>query len=345
MLKSLIFKFRENIFAFFIALTVLVSGAYSVYRHYDFSYSEDAHSYVSMAQGNYQHLSITHQYRFIAPSIAGIIAQPISLVYSKIWENRGGMEWSVRLSFFIENIFLMSLFGFLLFRLARNENISFWYAILSMIFLLTTRWGIDNAGLPLVEAFYLVCIALMVYGIQTDSLKWQIVALFLGCFAKEAFIFELPALLFFSKQGKIKLIFALIITGIAVWSSRYYINSLTGNIYDQEIANFTRHFKNISVNLLGALKPKGWFETFSAVGFGGFFIFWAIFDKNIRNNTLLKIPFYFYAVFIAAIVQGALGEWGRMLYYGCPLYIIIIGKTMQTLHTSYFTQNNSIHHP
>ncbi len=341
MLKSLIFKFHENIFAFFIALTVLISGAYSVYRHYDYSYSEDAHSYVAMAQGNYSNLSITHQYRFIAPSIAGIIAQPINLIYNKVWENRGGMEWSIRLSFFIENVFLMALFGLLLFKLARNENISFWYAILSMIFLLTTRWGIDNAGLPLVEAFYLVCIATMVYGIQTNNLKWQIIGLFFGCFAKEAFIFEIPALLLFSKHSKIKLIFAIIITGIAVWSSRYYINNLTGNVYNQEIANFTRHFKNINVNLLGALKPKGLFETFSAVGFGGLFILYAIFDKNISNKIFLKIPFYFYVIFIAAIVQGALGEWGRMLYYGSPFYIIIIGKSIEELKNSYFIQKNT----
>jgi hypothetical protein len=320
---------RENIFAFLVALTVLISGAYSVYRHYDFSYSEDAHSYMKMAQGDFQHLSMTHQYRFIAPAIAGLIAQPIDLVYSKIWTERSGIEWSVRLSFFIENVLLMAIIGLFLFRLARNEGVSFWYALVAMIFLLTNRWGIDNAALPLVEALYLLCVVLLAFSIQTNSLWLQLFAVFLGCFAKEAFVFELPVLLLFSQQSKLKLVAGIVFTGIIVWTTRYYINQVVGASYPQEIANFTRHFYNIETNLLGALKPKGWFETFSAVGLGGVFILYGLFNKEIRLTAFRQIPAWAWAIGLSAVVQGSLGEWGRMLYYACPLYVLLIAKVLQ----------------
>ena len=94
------------------AFTALSTSFSSVYRHYDFSYSEDAHSYVSMAQWNYKNISMTHQYRFIEPTIAGVIALPINSVYDKIWTERGGIEWSVRLAFFLENVLLMAFFWY-----------------------------------------------------------------------------------------------------------------------------------------------------------------------------------------------------------------------------------------
>ncbi len=323
---------REDIFAFLVALTVLISGAYSVYRHYDFSYSEDAHSYMKMAQGDFQHLSMTHQYRIIEPAIAGVIALPIDLIYNKIWPERSGIEWSLRLSFFIENVLLMAFFGFFLFRLARNEGVAFWYALLAMIFLLTTRWGIDNAGLPLVEALYLLCVVLLAYSIQKNNLWLQLAVIFVGCFAKEAFIFELPILLLFSQQPKFKLLLGIILTSIIVWATRYCINLHVGASYPQEIANFTRHFYNIQTNLLGALKPKGWFETFSAVGLGGGFILCGLFNSAIRKTAFRQIPMWAWAIGISAVVQGSLGEWGRMLYYACPLYVLLIAKTLEFMN-------------
>ena len=316
---------KETYFAYLVALTVLISAAYSVYRHYDFSYSEDSKSYIEMAQGNYKGISMTHQYRFITPTIAGVVSIPISWVCSKIWADRGGEIWAIRLSFLIENVLLMAFFGSLLFCIARREGIPFEAALLSMIFLLTTRWGIDNAALPLVEALYLVCIAGMVYALQTNQLGLQVAIIVVGCFAKEAFVFELPILLFCSRQRKRMLLVSILLTACLVWASRSFIDQTTGNNYVQEVGNFVRHFQNIGVNLRNLITPKGLFETFSAVGLGGIFILYGVWQREVRQIYFNEIPAWAWGVFGAAVVQGLLGEWGRMLYYACPFYMLLLG--------------------
>ena len=146
-------------FIFFIALTVIVSAAYSVYRHYDFSYSIDADSYLRMAQGDFYHTSITHRYRFIVPLLAGGLTLPFRYVFAVVFPDRAAdTENLIRFCFFIINSLLMAGFGTLLFRIARSAGVAVWAAVLAMIFALTTRWGIDGAGVPLVESLYLLVV-------------------------------------------------------------------------------------------------------------------------------------------------------------------------------------------
>jgi hypothetical protein len=340
---------HSSFFVFLIALTVLVSGAYSVYRHYDYSYSADADSYVRMAQGDFYHTSITHRYRWLTPVAVGMVAKPMSAAMNMVWHGRGDSEMAIRFVFFIINTLLMAVFGLFLYKIAISEQIKPPFAILSMIFLLTTRWGIDNAGLPLVEALYLVIIAAFARGLQTNNLKLLGFSILLGAMAKESFVFYLPllGLIFIPKHQKdiennveqttkfadfntknylFILLGLLCLSATFCLVSRYYIDTLTGTHYAQETHNFVRHLDNIKVNALSALKPKGWFEAFSAVGLGGIIFFITLIIKDLRKIIFVEIPLWAWAILAVAILQGLLGEWGRMLYYACPLYVIWLGK-------------------
>lgn len=347
---------RLSILVFFVALTVLVSGAYSVYRHYDYSYSADADSYVRMAQGDFYHTSITHRYRWIEPVAVGAIAKPMGVVMNLVWKGRGNSEMAVRFLFFGLNVVLMACFGVFLFKIALSENVKMPFALLTMIFLLTTRWGIDAAGLPLVEALYLVTIVAFARGLQTQNWRLLAFAILIGPMAKEAFVFYLPLSIlalsqknninitqntdlnpvtkkiFSTKKYAVYLIGLLCLSAILCLSSRYYIDQKTGTHYAQETHNFVRHLHNIRTNAMAALKPKGWFEAFSAVGLGGIMLLTTLIIKDLRHSILPKIPIWAWAIFAVAILQGLLGEWGRMLYYACPFYAIWLGKSCEMIY-------------
>jgi Serpentine type 7TM GPCR chemoreceptor Sri len=339
---------------FFIALTVLVSGAYSVYRHYDYSYSADADSYVRMAQGDFYHTSITHRYRWIEPVTVGLVAKPMGAAMNVVWKGRGDSEMAIRFIFFGLNVVLMAIFGVFLYKIAVSECVKTPFAMLSMIFLLTTRWGIDNAGLPLVEALYLLVIAAFARALQTNNWRLLAFAILIGPMAKESFVFYLPLLaLFFIKKHQqtmqisnenptfdarkqvFYIIGLLCLSAIFCIGSRYYIDIKTGTHYQQETHNFVRHLDNIRTNAFAALKPKGWFEAFSAVGLGGIVLFITLIIKDLRQTVLPQIPLWAWAILAAAIVQGLLGEWGRMLYYACPLYVIWLGKGIGNINMKY----------
>jgi hypothetical protein len=328
---------KISFIAFFIALTVLVSGAYSVYRHYDYSYSADADSYVHMAQGDFYHTSITHRYRWIEPVAVGMVAKPVGALMNVVWKGRGDAEMATRFIFFGFNVLLMAIFGLLLCKIALSEQVGLPFALLAMVFLLTTRWGIDNAGLPLVEALYLVVIAALARALQTNNWRLMAFAILIGPMAKEAFIFYVPMAIGFgiytnnNKKYALYLFALLCLSAVFCLSSRYLIDIKTGTHYTQETHNFIRHLDNIRVNAMAALKPKGWFEAFSAVGLGGIILIITLFIKDLRKAILPNIPFWAWAIFAVAIVQGLLGEWGRMLYYACPFYVIWLAKGCQEI--------------
>ena len=243
----------------------------------------------------------------------------------------------------------MAIFGLFLYKIAISERIKPPFAILSMIFLLTTRWGIDNAGLPLVEALYLVVIAAFARGLQTNNLKLLAFSILLGAMAKESFVFYLPLLglifiekhqndiaqttkfsVFNKKTYILSLLLFICLSATFCLISRYYIDTITGTNYAQETHNFVRHLDNIKTNALAALKPKGWFEAFSAVGLGGLVFVITLIIKDLRK-VIFEIPLWAWAILAIAILQGLLGEWGRMLYYACPLYVIWLGKGIERL--------------
>ena len=311
-----------------LAVAALANLAYPVYRHYDFSYSPDTRSYLRMATGRFDSVSITRRYRVLVPAAAAIIASPITRLYGHIWPERPGGWWPLRFSFYLINCLLLGAAGSLWFNAARLAGAAPRAAALAMLAVLTSRWAAYGAGLPLTDSLYALVFGLGYYAFRRGSgAGWALaLALLIGPLSKESFVFLLPWLLWYGRHSlSFTRQFLPLLVGIgALYATHWTIDTHIGAPATESVANALSHLENVTYSLRRAASLKGIGELLSI--FGLFTVLvplafcrqWLSSTRISYFNSLGRAEWVLVA--IVGIHMLLSGDLGRMGYFAAPIF-------------------------
>jgi len=210
---------------------------------------------------------------------------------------------------------------FALRRLARRGAAGALAAVLS------SRWAVYLAGLPMVDSLYVLVVTLAFYAARSGSRTALVCCLLLGPLAKESFVFLVPWLLVFGRAaGRWPLQLALLAVTVALtYAVRYWIDTQAGTPPAASVGNAFRHFENIGYSLRRLFSVGGVGDLFSVFGF-----FWLLFLLGLRNAAdwrhWLRPLGWAGGTFLLIVLLHMLlsGELGRMAYLGSPVVAVAL---------------------
>jgi len=211
------------------------------------------------------------KYRVIVPALAAV-ANIASPVWNKLAPESFEGDFGLDFSFLLINLFLMSVFGLLTWRYLKTYHLDSLEIVVGLLVMLTCRYTAICAGTPLAESLYFVVIATTLLGIRTQNSKLLLISIFLGPFAKEAFIFVAPLIFFFGHIPKLRQLLYFLISGVLVFAFRYLFDVYAGSPPFAGLKADMGHISNIGENLLQLFSFRGIYGLFSVVGFWLIFI-------------------------------------------------------------------------
>ncbi len=325
-------KYRLSIFVFLFSLAIVQGVSFTLMNNYTESMGSDALIYMEIAKGNFDQNPI-QKYRVVIPLMAGGVDLIFGGLFEKIkpWSFEG--DFSLFVSFWIINTILISFFSLATFLLCRAYKISMIAAFVGLLALLTCRWTAYMAGLPLIDSLFCLISVLVLLGIKEKNNLLIVLCILIGPWAKESFIFVAPVIFLFAPLNKFKQIGWFLLSGVLVFTFRYYFDQLTGTTIEDSLKKDLGHLENIYSALSRLFSFHGIYELFSVTGLW-IFIPCYLWIKNVqRFKGLLKeldVFMYFYVgcVFAQAIVSA---ELARMFYLALPVLVIFVGLTIDSL--------------
>jgi len=322
--------FTTHFLLFFIAFSIILGSGYNTYLHYDYGYAIDSKTYMAIAKGDFKDQSVTRRYRVIVPFMAAAVAWPISKVYAKIWPQRSADEWPLRLSFFLINCILTAIAAVFIFYFCRQYGASAISSFIGMVAVLASSWTNYTIGVPMTDSLYLLILAITMYGIKAKDPRALIIAIFIGPFAKESFVFIAPIIFFWGCIPKWKQLIYFILSGTIVFGARFLIDQQTGSAYSSSMMNAFDHTDNFGYSLMRVFSIHGIGEMFTVMGTFTFMILAGFFgSKRERKNVLGFIDWPCIGLIIALIIHAILSvEVARMLFFGAPVWALFLAMVL-----------------
>ncbi|WP_230471304.1 hypothetical protein [Hymenobacter jejuensis] len=317
---------RRLLLVYLFAIGVVAGSAYTMYVHYDFSHSPDTRSYLRMAHGKFGGVRVTHRYRVLVPFAAAGVAWPLNQVYARIWPQRAHGEWPLRLGFYLINTLLLAAAGVVMFQTCLLYEASPAAAALAIVAVLTSRWAVYIAGLPLVDSLYLLVLALAFYAARSGS-GWALAAcLLLGPHAKESFVFLAPWLLIFGQRaGRWPVQLALLtISLIITYGVRHWVDVQAGAPPQESVNNALAHVQNLTYSLRRLFSVKGAGEIFSIFGFFTLSLLAGLRGGRAAAQSWTQPLGWEGASFLVVVAVHMLlsGDLGRMGYLAAPVFAV-----------------------
>jgi len=329
-------RLRRWLLPWALGLGALLNLAYPMYVHYDFSHSLDTRSYLRLAAGRADSVSITRRYRVLVPAAAGALARPVAAIYGKIWPQRPAGEWPRRFAFFLVNCALLSAAGATWWRAARLAGASAGAAGVALLAVLNSRWAEYAAGLPLTDSLYLLVFGLGYYaGRRGPGAGWAVAAaLLLGPLAKESFVFLLPWLMWFGRRALGWRGQAAALAGglLALGAVHYYVDKAAGAPPTESVSNALAHVENLTYSLRRAASPKGLGELLSIFGLFTLPVLAALARPGGRR-ALAPVLGWAEGTLLAVVAVHMLlsGDLGRMGYLFTPVFTVALALVAQAV--------------
>jgi hypothetical protein len=314
----------ENLVLFLFCFAVIFGPAYALFDSYNYDTiaNPDLKTYLGLANFDFDQSPI-RKYRVIIPLLASGVNYIFGPLFSSITPlTFPGPDFSMCMSFLVVNCFFMSVFGMLVYHLCKEFGASRLAAIIGLLSVLTCRWTAYYAGLPGVDSLYLVVAAMTLLGIKTKKSKLIILAIFIGPWAKESFIFIAPLIFFFSSINKWKLLVLFAVSGILVFSFRYSLDLYSHATFGLGLKSDLSHLDNMMVSLKLLFSFRGIYEISSVFGVWGLlFIF--VLNNRIRMAFKQKTTLFLLVFLIIVLVHVIISsDIARMLYIATPVFAI-----------------------
>lgn len=325
-------KYKMPILVFVFSIAVVQGISFTMMSNYSESMGPDALIYMEIAKGNFDQNPI-QKYRVVVPMMAAGIDVIFGEAFEKIkpWSFEG--EFSLFVSFWIINNIIVAFFGLVTFLLCRIYNISLVASILGLLVLLTCRWTAYMAGLPLIDSLFCLVSVLVLLGIKEKRNNLIVFCILIGPWAKESFIFVTPVIFFFSSINKLKQIGWFLLSGLLVFTFRFYFDKYTGTTIGDSLRGDLSHLNNFYDALLRLFSFHGIYEIFSVTGL------WIILPcylmiRNIQRfkEHLKELDWHIYAYLLCVIVQAIVSaELARMFYLGLPVLAVFVAMSADSL--------------
>jgi hypothetical protein len=322
----------EDSMIFFLSFIILWNLGFHILIYFPLEQSPDAQDYLSMAQLESDQ-SPVRRYRIIIPWIAYLINSVFGWCFDLFhpWSFEG--DFSLCLSFLMVNTIIMSFVMMMIFKLCKSFQIGFWYCLLAVIAILSSRWSAEISGLPLVDSLYLLSLVIALYGLKTKQWIYLIASIWIGPWAKEAFIFMVPLILLFAKEVRVKMILHLFLSGILVFGFRFLYEWHYGLEWMSSINEDISTFSSIGISLKRLFSLHGLYDIFSVIGF--WIILPCIVYLKYKNafiafyrSSALLFSFYLLIVLFQALLSTDIS---RMLYLSIPVIAVWVGISLKML--------------
>lgn len=319
-------RWLENTVVFLFCFAVIFGPAYALFDSYDYDMvaNPDLETYLGLANFDFDQSPI-RKYRVIVP----LIASGLDYLFGGVLEMAApnffpGPDFSMCLSFLLINSVFMSIFGLLIYLICKEYGATIPAAILAVLTVLTSRWTAYFAGIPIVDSLYLVIIGLTILGIKIKNVPLVTLAIFIGPWAKESFIFVAPLIFFFSSIKKWKQILLFAASAFIVFSFRYFFDKSCDISQNIGLSSDFEHVRNVSAALKRLFSFHGIYEMFSILGFWNLLFIFLI-KKEVRltiiQSTSLFTILFFIVIFVHAILST---ELYRMFYLATPVLAVWI---------------------
>jgi hypothetical protein len=325
-------KVNQNLLVFIFCIAVLTGPAISTVMTFDSSTigNTDTRTYMGLAKFDLKQ-NPKRRYRVIVPALAAAVNTG-SFLWNKMAPKDYKEDFALVFSFFIVNLLLMSLFGLLIYKYIVSFNVNHLAALFGVLAMLTCRYTSLCIGTPLAESLYFVMIALTLLGIRTNNYKMLLLAIFIGPFSKEAFIFIAPLIFFFSNIPKLKQIVLFILSAAIVFSFRYLFDRYTALPPAQGLLADVRHINNLVNSLRTVFSPKGMLGIVFTVGGWILFVLMALpippYKQKLKQLASPLHICFMVAVFIQILLAGSMD---RMLYLAMPVFCLVVALAAEAL--------------
>lgn len=336
--SPLTLRWRHWLLIYLLGVGVVAGSAYTMYVHYDFSHSLDTRSYLSVARGEFRGNSITRRYRVLVPAVAAVVAKPITHFYTRLWPQRASSDWPLRLAFYLVNTLVLAGAGLLIFRTCLLYGATPAAAALALVAILTSRWAVYIAGLPLVDSLYILVVALGFYAARSGSGAALAACILLGPLAKESFVFLAPWLLIFGQKAlrwpaQLAL---LALSGAITYGVRHWIDLQAGSVPQESVQNALNHFDNVGYSLRRLFSVKGAGELFSVFGFFTLVLLAGFRGGRAAISAWLQ-PLGWASlglILVVAVHMLLSGELARMGYLAAPVFAVAFSLIL-TRHSTF----------
>ena len=327
---------NEHLLVFMFCLAVIIGPGIAALFEHDLSQYPDCTTYLGLAHFDFDQNPV-RRYRFIIPFAAAILNFLFGGIFARLAPAYFVGNFSLPFSFFIINSLLTACSGLLIYRYCKAFGVHKTAAIIGTLAMLTCRYTIATAALPLVDSLFCVVIALTLLGLKLNDKKMLLLAIFIGPFAKEAFIFIAPLIFFFSQMSKKRLLLFFLISGILVFTFRYLYDVYTLKPVASGIISDLRHLKNIKWNLR---KLFSFYTLFKILMNLGLWVLVPLFTLVIKphwaKELLGKLDRYLIYFIISVVLQMLLsGSMERMFYLAMPLICVIVALAADELGRLY----------
>jgi len=255
------FLFREHNLVFAFCMAIIVGPAINILFAYDLALYPDTDTYLGLAEFDFAQ-SPVRRFRILVPIAATCIHKVTLGLFNKLAPAYFTGDFSLPFSFFLINTSLMAYFGVLIYKYCRAYGLSVVLSLLSLLVMLSCRYTPYFAALPIVDSLFFITVAMTLAGIKLRNTRMLLVAIFLGPFAKESFIFIAPLIFFYSHLPKRKSAIYLLLSGAIVVLFRYVYEQLAplpGNAFATDVS----HLNNIPIYLKTLLCFNGLYKVVS----------------------------------------------------------------------------------
>lgn len=332
------FLLREHNLVFLFCMAVMAGPAIAILFAFDLSLAKDCYTYLGLAHFDF-HQNPVRRFRVLVPFAAAALNKLFGGVFSKLAPSYFQGDFGLPFSFFIVNISLMSYYGVLIYRYCKAYGLQTVTALLGLLVMLTCRYTSYTVGLPMVDSLFCVVVAMVLLGIKEQNTGMLITAIFLGPFAKEAFIFIAPLIFFYSHINKWKQVVYFLLSGILVFSYRYVyelyvpLEGVTG--MQADLFHFTQisKFAKTLFGFMGVYKIVSNLFVWIALPLAAYMLIPGYFRQSLKRVETIWLWF------VASVVLQMLlsGSLERMFYISMPVLCLWVAMAANGLKKQYMT--------
>lgn len=332
------FLLREHNLVFLFCMAVMTGPAIAILFAFDLSQAKDCYSYLGLAHFDFEQNPV-RRFRVIIPFAAAALNKVFGGVFSKLAPSYFKGDFGLPFSFFLINISLMSYYGVLIYRYCKAYGLSTIISLLGLLVMLTCRYTSYTAALPMVDSLFCVVVAMVLLGIKEKNTGMLITAIFLGPFAKEAFIFIAPLIFFYSHINKWKQVAYFLFSGILVFSYRYVyelyvpLQGVTG--MQADLYHFTQipKFANTLFGFMGVYKVVSNVFVWLAVPIAAYLLIPGYFKASVKRVEGLWL-WFMASVVLQMLLSGSLE---RMFYISMPVLCLWVAASANEFKKQYMT--------
>ncbi len=327
------FLLHEYTLVFLFCLAVIHGAAFSLMDNYDQSSSPDCQTYTGLAHFDLDQ-SPVRRYRPIVPLLAAGVNFVFGRAFNVMRPLSFAGDFPLTVSFYLVNCILMSLWGLIIYRFCRSYKLTPVFALAGLLVMLSCRWTPYIAGTPIADSVYCLVVGLALLGIREKNNAMLTLAIFVGPFAKEAFIFIAPLIFFFGSIGKGRQLAYFALSAIMVFSFRYAYDGVAGLPPSSGLAADVGHIYHLADHTRRLFSFHGAYDVLSNFGVWLLFPLLALwlapaYRQLLRENAEWYMLFFMAAVFIHMVLSSS---FERMFYLSMPLICLFTGLSFLSLH-------------